>query len=199
MKRNTIRLLLLILFSCLVLVSWSTLAATAQAPLPRDSVYQLPLPLTDQHGKTWDWSHHRGQPQLVAMFYASCPNMCPLIVDSGKAIEHALTPEQQRRLHLLYISIDPAHDTPAVLNELATARKLDPARWSLASPRAQDVRSVAGLLGVRYRQLADGQFNHTSVMLLLDSDGRIVARTEQVSHVPDPEFMGSVSQLLGQD
>ena len=197
MKRNAIHLLL-ILLSCLVLVSWSTLAASAQAPLPRDSVYQLPLPLTDQHGKTWDWSRHRGQPQVVAMFYASCPNMCPLIVDSGKAIEHALTPDQQRGLHLLYISIDPAHDTPAVLNELATARKLDPARWSLASPRAQDVRSVAGLLGVRYRQLADGQFNHTSVMLLLDREGRIVARTEQVSGVPDPEFMGSVSRALSQ-
>ncbi len=198
MKRIAIRPLLTLL-SCLALGSLSTLAASAQAPLPRDSVYQLSLPLTDQHGKTWDWSRHRGQPQVVAMFYASCPNMCPLIVDSGKAIEHALTPDQQRRLHLLYISIDPGHDTPTVLNELATARKLDPSRWSLASPRAQDVRSVAGLLGVRYRRLADGQFNHTSVMLLLDRDGRIVARTEQVSDVPDPAFMKSVSRLLGQN
>ena len=197
MKRTAIRPLR-ILLSCLALVSLSTFAASAQPALPRDSVYQLPLLLTDQHGKTWDWSHHRGQPQVVAMFYASCPNMCPLIVDSGKAIEHALSPDQQRGLHLLYISIDPAHDTPAVLNELATTRKLDPARWSLASPRVQDVRSVAGLLGVRYRQLADGQFNHTSVMVLLDREGRIVARTEQVGAVPDPAFLGSVSRLLGQ-
>ena len=196
MKPNAIRLLLIP--TCLALLSLSALTASAQAPLARDSVYQLPLPLTDQHGKTADWRHHRGQPLVVAMFYASCPNMCPLIVDSGKALEHTLSGEQQRQLHLLYISIDPAHDSPAVLNALATARKLDDAHWSLASPRPQDVRSVAGLLGVRYRQLADGQFNHTSVMLLLDREGRIIARTDAISGVPDPTFVGSVSRLLAQ-
>jgi protein SCO1/2 len=190
--------LLLSFVASLALVSTAALAASPQGQLPRDSVYQLPLPLTDQHGKTWDWSRHRGQPQVVAMFYASCPNMCPLIIDSGKAVVRALTLPQQRRLQLLYISMDPAHDTPAVLNGLATERKLDPARWSLASPRIQDVRSVAGVLGVRYRHLADGQFNHTSALLLLDRDGRVVARTDQISRIADPKFVDSVIRVLNQ-
>jgi len=166
------------------------------APLPRDSVYQLPLPLTDQHGVTHDWRTRRGQPQVVAMFYGACPDMCPLTIDGGKAVEHALSPAERRRLQLLYISLDPQRDTPATLAVLAHKRGLDAARWSLAIPRAQDVRSVAGVLGVRYRRLADGQFNHTSALLLLDRDGRIVARTERIGGAADPDFMASVHQLL---
>ena len=168
----------------------------AQATLPQDSVYQLPLPLTDQHDRTQDWRAHRGQPQLVAMFYSACPNMCPLIIDSGKAVAHALSPAERAKLQLLYISIDPQRDTPRTLAALAKTRGLDPVHWSLASPRAQDVRSVAGLLQVRYRKLANGEFNHTSALLLLDRDGRIVARTERIGGAPDPEFLASVRRLL---
>ena len=167
----------------------------AQAPLPTDSVYQLHLPLTDQHGHTSDWGTRRGQPQVVAMFYSACPNMCPLIVDSGKAVEHALSSSERTELRLVYISLDPARDTPPVLNALARKRGLDPARWSLTAPRAADVRLVAGVLGVRYRQLADGQFNHTSALLLLDRDGRIVARTERIGAV-DPDFVAAVRRAL---
>jgi len=182
--------------ACLLLVVASATAAPAAAPLPRDSVYQLPLPLTDQHGKTWDWRSHRGQPQVVAMFYTSCQYMCPLIVDSGKAVEHGLTQAERAKLGIMLISMDPKRDRPAALMGIATKRKLDPLRWSLASPRANDVRAVAGVLGVRYRQLANGDFNHTSALVLLDRDGRIVARTEQVGSVPDPAFIAEVRRSV---
>ena len=199
MKRLSIHLssrLLRPALGCLLLVVAGALAAPAAAPLPKDSVYQLPLPLTDQHGKTWDWRSHRGQPQVVAMFYTSCQYMCPLIVDSGKAVQHALTPAEQTKLHIMLISMDPKRDTPAALMAIANKRKLDPARWSLASPRANDVRGVAGVLGVRYRELADGNFNHTSALVLLDANGRIVARTEQVGSKPDAAFVEAVRKQL---
>ena len=166
--------------------------AKRSVALPGDSIYQLPLPLTDQHGRAFDWRTRRGQPQLVAMFYTSCQYICPLIVDSGKAIEKSLTPAQQQRLGILLISIDPKRDTTQALARVALQRKLDPQRWTLARPASADVRAVAGVLGVRYRALADGEFNHTSALVLLDADGRILARTEQVGTRPDPEFLAAV-------
>lgn len=137
--------------ACLLLVAASAFAAQPQAPLPlpKDSVYQLPVQLTDQHGKSWDWRGKRGKPQVVAMFYTSCQYICPLIVDSGKAVEHALTPAERARLGILLISMDPKRDTPAALRSVAEKRKLDAARWSLASPTPDTVRSVAGVLRVR--------------------------------------------------
>lgn len=175
----------------------SAAPAPTAAPLPGDSVYQLPLVLTDQDGRAADWRAHRGKPQVVAMFYTGCRYICPLIVDSGKAIEKQLTPAQRTRVATLLISMDPKNDTPAALRSIVDKRRLDTSRWSLASPRLQDVRAVAGVLGIRYRQLEDGSFNHTSALVLLDVDGRIVARTENVGSRADPEFLAQVRRLAG--
>lgn len=163
-------------------------ARAAAAPLPGDSVYQLPLPLLDQHGKRADWRARRGKPQLVAMFYTSCRYICPLIIDSAQAVDRNLGAKQRERLGILLVSMDPERDDAAALGAVARQRRLD-ARWTLAAPRPQDVRAVAGILGIRYRPLADGEFNHTSALVLLDADGRILARTERMGTRPDPEFV----------
>ena len=182
-----------------ILLSIATGSAAGMPPaLPADSVYQLELALTDQHGKRWDWRSKRGTPQLVAMFYTSCAYICPLIVDSGKAVEHRLTAAERERLGILLISMDPARDTPAALNSVAVKRKLAPSRWSLASPMPDQVRSVAAVLGVRYRVQPDGEFNHTSALVLLDAEGRIQARSEQMGSKIDPEFLKQVRNNLGQ-
>ena len=184
--------------ACLLLAFAGSLAAApAKAPpLPADSVYQLPLRLTDQHGKSWDWGRKRGQPQLVSMFYSSCQYICPLIVESGKAVQRTLTPAQRAKLGVMLISMDPARDTPRRLAQVVRERRIEDARWSLASPAADAVRSVAGVLDVRYRQLSDGEFNHTSVLILLDADGRILAHTEKIGSDIDPAFIAKVKATL---
>ena len=171
-------------------------ASAAPARLPRDSVYQLDVQLLDQACKRQPWSAQRGKPRLVAMFYTSCQYICPLIVDSGKAIEHALTPAERKRIGITLISMDPVRDTPQALSVVVAKRKLDTRRWTLASPRKDDVRQVAGVLGVRYRELADGEFNHSSALVLLDAEGRVLARTERMGSQPDPEFVAAVKRAV---
>ena len=185
------------------LVAAATLPASAArspepAPLPRDSVYQLPMQLTDLHGTRFDWRTLRGTPRVVTMFYTSCQYTCPLTIDAGKTIQRSLTPVQQHRLGIVMISIDPARDTPGALARVATSHKLDETGWTLASPKPADVRAAAGVLGIRYRQLADGDFNHTTALILLDAEGRELARTEQVGSRPDPEFVAAVRRAVGQ-
>ncbi|KGQ18792.1 SCO1/SenC family protein [Lysobacter dokdonensis DS-58] len=184
--------------ACLALLVASSGAAETgkTGSRPADSVYQLSMPLTDARGKTQDWRALEGKPRIVAMFYTSCPYMCPLIVESAKAVEHALPPAQRGRVGVVLISLDPARDTPAVLRETATKRKIDATRWLLAAPAPADVRKIAGVLDVRYRRLADGNFNHTSVLILLDARGRIVARTEQIGPKPDADFVSAVRAQL---
>lgn len=180
---------------CLLLLAFAgpTGAATA---LPPDSVYQLAEPLADQDGRPFTLAQRRGQPQLVAMFYTSCKYICPLIVDSGLGIDRALSPAERSRLRVLLVSLDPARDSPAALSTVATRRKLDRTRWTLARTEKPGVRKLAALLGVRYRELADGEFNHTSALVLLDADGRVLARTEQLGAKPDPAFLAKVKAAL---
>jgi protein SCO1/2 len=172
-------------------------AATPPArPLPGDSVLLLADRYTDQDGRAFTLAQRRGTPQLVAMFYSSCKYACPLLIDSGKGVEHALTPAERGKLRILYVSLDPQRDQPRVLSALATQRKLDRTRWTLATTDAAGVRRTAAVLGVRYRQLGNGEFNHSSQLILLDREGRVLARTEKLGPVADPDFVAKVKAAL---
>lgn len=186
----------------LALVQAAATAATpaarpaSSAALPGDSVYQLQAPLRAADGRTVQWRGLRGKPRIVTMFYANCPYMCPLIIEAGKGIDKSLTPAERSRLGVVMVTMDPARDTPAALTALAARRKIDTGRWLLLQPRPQDLRALSGVLQVRYRALADGEFNHTSVWVLLDANGRELSRTEQMSPRPDPAFLAAVRKAL---
>jgi protein SCO1/2 len=185
-----------ILLMATVIALASHAAYGAPAPLPRDSIYQADIPLLNDRGERLAWRDQRGQPQVVSMFYTSCKFTCPMLVDGVKAVQASLAPDERARLHVTFISLDPARDTPAKLARLRAERDLDRAQWTLARVEAKDVRTVASVLGVRYRALADGDFNHTSVLVLLDGDGRIVARTERIGGIPDSQFLAAVRATL---
>jgi protein SCO1/2 len=119
-----------------------------------------------------------------------------LIVDSAKGVEHALTESERSQLGILLVSLDPARDDTAALKSVFDRRKLDPTRWTLARTSDHDVRSLAALLGVRYRALADGEFNHTSSLVLLDAQGRRVASTTALGAKPNAEFIAAVRRAI---
>jgi len=172
------------------------LALAGATPLPGDSVLRVPASFKDQEGKAFTLEQRRGGVQLVTMFYSSCPYACPLIIDTGKGIDHGLTASERAKLRVLLLSLDPPRDTPAKLSALAAKRKIDTTRWTLGTTDENGVRQTAAALGIRYRKLANGEFNHSSVMILLDKDGRILARTEKIGPQPDPDFLAAVKKAL---
>lgn len=177
------------------LVTCLAAASAFAAPLPKDSLFQLDAEFTDHTARDFKLVDRRGRPQLVAMFYTSCKYVCPLIIDSVKGVEHGLTPAERERVDFLLISIDPARDDVAALASVAKKRKLA-AHWTLARTDERAVRKLAALLGVRYRALADGEFNHTSTLYLLDAEGRKIASSSKLGTVPDPEFVEAVRAAL---
>lgn len=182
---------LLPLFAMLLLLG----SAWAATPLPGDSVYNLKVQLTDQDGRQQMLAERRGRPQLVTMFYTSCQMVCPMIIDSLRQTRNALDPATRARIDLLAVSFDPARDDVATLKSYAEKRKLDPRIWTLARTEPAQVRQLSGVLGLQYRQLPDGEFNHSSELILLDADGRIAARTARIGKL-DPEFVQAIGKLV---
>ena len=172
--------------------------SAATTPLPGNSVYQLDARFVDESGKRSSFRQMRGYVRVVGMFYTSCKFICPLIVDSGLGIDKQLSADERARLGITLISMDAARDIPAKLMAVAKQRRLDLTRWNLVTPAAGDVPGVAGVLGVKYRRLSDGEFNHTSALILLDRDGRELARTEQLGSLPDPAFVKAVRRALAE-
>ena len=160
--------------------------------LPPDSVYHVVAMLAPASGQALEWRALRGKPRVVAMFYASCRAVCPMIVESARAVQRSLSEAERGRVGFVLISMDPRRDNPAALAKLQTERHLDPASWLLLQPGERDVRALAAVLGVRYRELADGEFNHTTTLVLLDAEGRVLARTENVGAAGDKAFSDAV-------
>ncbi|MBX3623178.1 MAG: SCO family protein [Rhizobacter sp.] len=163
-------------------------APATAAAVPTDSIYQLPLTLTDQGGRNFQLADRRGAPMLVSMFYTSCQFVCPMLIDALKATEAELSTTERSQLSVLMVSFDPAHDSVAVLKRTAGERGLDAGHWTLARTDARSVRKLAALLGIQYRQLASGDFNHTTALILVDRDGRIAGKTEKLGNT-DPAFV----------
>lgn len=157
-------------------------------PLPSDSIYQLAVPLTDQDGRTFKLDERRGQPVLVSMFYTSCQFVCPMLIDALRDTEAQLSAQERARLSVLMVSFDPAHDTVAVLKSTADGRQLDGNHWTLARTDPASMRKLAAVLGIQYRALPNGDFNHTTALILVDADGRIAGRTTKLGNA-DPAFV----------
>lgn len=173
-----LRSLALALLSTVVVTLAS--AASATTPLPADSIYQLKVALTDQNGKNFLLEERRGQPMLISMFYTSCQFVCPMLIEALKATEAKLSEEERSHLSVMMVTFDSVHDTVAILKKTADQRQVDSARWSLARTDAKTVRKLAAVLGIQYRALPKGEFNHTTALILMDADGRIAGRTTQL-------------------
>lgn len=163
--------------------------------LPAKSIYQLPVHLTDQSGKTFQLAERRGAPMIVSMFYTSCQYVCPMLMESIQATEQKLSATERARLKVTLVSFDPEHDTVQVLRKTADARSFDSARWALARTDATSVRKLAALLGIQYRAIGNGDFNHSTALILLDADGQIVGKTSELGSA-DAEFVKALRRTL---
>lgn len=173
----------ILLFACI--------AGAASAATPGDSLYQLSLPLTDQSATATTLDRYRGQPVVISMFYGSCPHVCPMLISTIQRYERELPESQRGKLRVLMVSIDPQRDTPAKLAEVAGRHRVDGKRWTLARADAAAVRKLAAALNIQYRQLPDGEFNHSTVLTLLDPSGRILRQSTSMLR-PDAEFAGAL-------
>ena len=146
-------------------------AAAPAAAVAEDgpSLYDLPIALRDGR-----FDAQRGHPVIVAMFFATCPAACPAMIDDVARVL-ADAPDT----HVLLVSFDAARDTPARLAELARVHHLD-ARWTLAAADDANARTLAAAIGLKYRRLPDGAFTHSTAIVALDSDGRVIARTDRL-------------------
>ncbi len=191
------KLLGAILAACAL--SITALAATpATAPaaaLPASSVYLLGTPMSDQAGKPFRLLERRGRPVIVSMFYNSCEFVCPMLIDTMRLTENALSEAERQRLSMMLITFDPARDDTKTLQTIARQRTLDPARWTLARTDAASVRKIAAALDIQYRRLENGEYNHTTVLVLLDGEGRVLGSTRRLGEV-DADFVKLVRQAL---
>lgn len=145
----------------------------AAAPFSKESIYQLDGHFTDDSNRPFDLGSLRGRPVVLDMFFASCGYACPLTVTDMLALQHRLPTELRDRTAFVLVSFDVPRDTPEALAKYRAQRHLD-GQWILLHGDGGSVRELAALLGVQYRETADGTFTHSNQIVILNPEGEIV-------------------------
>ncbi len=87
-----------------------------------------PFELVDSDGRTVRWSDFDGRYRMVYFGYAYCPDICPYDVQrmmKGYAAFKQANPELAAQVQPIFITIDPARDTPEKIGQFTAAFSAD--------------------------------------------------------------------------
>jgi len=132
--------------------------------------------LIDQTGKTVSDRDFRGRYMLVYFGYSFCPDVCPTTLGVMAQALEKLGTERARRIVPIFVTIDPARDTPKVLVDYMKAFGPDFIGLTGSEAAIKDAEKKYRVYAVK-RPLEKGNYgmDHSSVLYLMGPDGRLVA------------------------
>ena len=136
--------------------------------------------LVDKAGKPVRFHDFAGRYRIVYFGYTFCPDACPLDVQKmmqGFARFAKAEPEVAARVQPLFVSIDPARDTPAAVGEFAAA--FSPRLIGLTGSEAQvsEAAQMFKAYGKKGEPTKDGGYlmDHSRIAYLMDPQGKPLA------------------------
>jgi len=137
-----------------------------------------PFQLTDQDGKPFSSGALAGKYRIIYFGYTFCPDACPTdMAVLGKAMRQldAKDPARSAKIQPIFITVDPARDTPGVLKQFVGA--FYPRLIGLTGSEAQ-IAAVAKDYAIPYRKqpappgTSGYLMDHPRVAILLDGEGK---------------------------
>jgi len=132
-----------------------------------------PFQLVDQNGKPVDQTLLKGKWSAVFFGYTYCPDVCPTTMQALAQAEAKLG-GKAKDLQVVFISVDPARDTPAQLKTYLSTPAFPPGAIGLTGTEAQ-VAATAKAYRVYYQKDGQGEgysVAHSSIVYLMNPAGK---------------------------
>ena len=159
----------------IVLIAVYFALVQTEPSVPSPSSIGGPFSLVAPDGRTLTDADFKGKPKLVFFGYTHCPDVCPTTLFDMSQMLHTLGPDAGR-IGVLFITVDPERDTPAVLKDYLS--NFDPhLRGLTGDPAAVNAALKAFRVYAKKVPLEGGEYtmDHTAVVYLMDKNGRFVA------------------------
>jgi protein SCO1 len=118
----------------------------------------------------------QGKVVLFLFGFTRCANVCPTSLTNLADVYQALTPEERKRVQIVFISVDPGRDTPQTLEQYVTS--FDPSFLGLTGSKAAIDQTVLAY-GASYEMVAgstnqpnDYSVNHSAYTYLVNPSGQ---------------------------
>jgi len=131
--------------------------------------------LTDQDGQPVRLSDYHGKLVVLFFGYTHCPDVCPTTLARLNQVMRQLG-EAGKSVQVLFVSVDPERDTPAVLKQFLS--HFNPMFVGLTG-QAEEVAAVNTAFGVYVKKEEVGSaagylVTHTTRIYVIDREGRLV-------------------------
>jgi protein SCO1/2 len=142
---------------------------------PAPSAIGGPFHLTDDNGRPVDQSLLKDKWSVVYFGYTFCPDVCPTTLAAlGQAIARLGT--RASDIQVVFITVDPGRDTPTQLKAYLASPSFPAHAVGLTGSEVA-IKAVAGEYHVYYARHGSGEdysVDHTSILYLMDPEGRFV-------------------------
>ena len=157
----------------------------------------LKFQLTDDNGKTVTATDFRGKVVLLYFGYTHCPDVCPTTLAQTVAALRKLGAAGDD-VRILFVSVDPARDTPAVLHAYADAfdkkRRVVGLTGSPGAIEALSKRYRSAFTREPSSKSGDYEVTHSAGIYVFDRDGR--ARVLSTPATPPADLVHDLDLLL---
>jgi protein SCO1/2 len=131
--------------------------------------------LVDQNGNRFTDADLKGKWHLVFFGYTHCPDVCPTALNEI-ALAFDKLGDKKQEFGVVFISVDPARDTPAVLKEYASAFDVPITALTGTSEAVAQAEKAYRVYSARHPR-ADGGYDmdHSALIYIMDPQGRFTA------------------------
>lgn len=154
-------------------------SASAERPPLEGAKIGGPFTLTDKTGRVVRWSDFAGKYRIVYFGYTFCPDACPLDVQQmmqGFARFAKVEPALAGGVQPIFISIDPARDTPARVGEFAAAFSPRLLGLTGTAPQVAEAAKAFAAYYAKGKETSGGYLmDHSRVAYLMDREGKPLA------------------------
>ncbi len=128
--------------------------------------------LTSHEGKRFESQQLNGKPFALFFGFTYCPEICPTTLQEVANHMEKLGPLSDR-LNVVFVSVDPERDTPAVLKEYLS--NFDSRIIGLTGSAAEIANIAAKYKAYYARVESDGEFtyDHSASVYLMDANGKL--------------------------
>lgn len=103
----------------------------------------------------------KGKIVVIQFMFSNCERLCPMVTPNLVKVQKELEKQSPGKVKIVSISVDPEHDTPAVLKAYAKKFHVQPG-WQFLTGRRQDIDWLRRELGLYYPE--DQQFEHMNML-----------------------------------
>ncbi|MDN4493180.1 SCO family protein [Ureibacillus aquaedulcis] len=184
----------------LVLVCISVLSGCSAAKFEAEHDFKVKdFQFTNHRNDTVSLESLKGTPWLAMFIYTRCSTVCPPMTSNMVDVHNAIEKENIENYKIVGFTVDPAHDTPDILNNYLSYYPVEnTSKWELLTGYKQTEMTQFALQSfntVVKKLRGSDDVVHDIKYFLVDQNGTVVKSYDGYSEVPTEEIVNDLENI----